>query len=153
MIPKSRLETADFDIHPVLRQLAGRYSGELNIDFLFRSDKNNRVALNLVSEPTGEKRTVGIAPRSATISKSHGFVTSMTTEAVREDIYRYVGELCYSGAFDRKIHTVLLRFGLVGDVESEGQGTLQLESIAGDLRKIYELAYTLRVYKNGQFWR
>lgn len=152
MIPPSRLETADIGIHPELRSLADRYSGKLNIDFLFETDKYTRVALNLVSEPTGEKRTVGIAPRSATTSKRHGLVTSMTSEAIQEDILRYMAEICHSGYMDRKIHKALLRFGLEC-TDSERTGILVLEHMAGDLRKIYELKYIPSVYRNGIFVR
>jgi len=151
MILPSKLKTAD-KVHPALKSLAEKYSGEVNIDFLFRNENQDRIALNLVSEATGEKRTIGISPRSATLARSHSFLTSITSEVVSEEVYKYFVEFGYAISGGKKIRNVLLRSGLE-DVDSQRTGILQLEHIATDLRKVYGLSYTPHLYNDGIFWR
>jgi len=151
MILQSKLKTAD-KVHPALKSLAEKYSGEVNIDFLFRKENQDRIALNLVSEATGEKRTIGISPRSATLARSHSFLTSITSEVVSEEVYQYFVEFGYSISGGKKIRNILLRSGLE-DVDCQRTGILQLEHIATDLRKVYGLSYTPHIYNDGIFWK
>jgi hypothetical protein len=149
----SRLETTERDIHPVLRKLAKRFSGELNLDYIFWAFDDEHVALNLAKEATGEKRTIGIAPRSATIAKSgHRLVTSMTSDALQEDVYRYFAEVCYLIHGKNELRFRVLRMGLEG-VDDDSQGLIQLQNIADDLRRVYEYTYHPDIYKHGVFWR
>ena len=150
MIPESRLKTED--THPVLKSLAEKYSGELNLDYIFRKENKDMVALNLVSVNTGEKKIVGTVPKSATLAKHHRLVTSIISEVITEDVIRYDVEFGYAGPGERKIHTTLLSAELPG-VENQRQGISDLEKIAHDIKRIYELPYNPHIYKDQRFWK